>query len=64
MLTPICLELLVATICAWAGLWGCVDELAKLLEKAYQRFLLYLLLLVLPLVVVTVQNHASVCSLL
>lgn len=64
METPICLELLIATICAWAGLWGCLDELLRNIESARIRFFLYLLVLVIPLVVVTVQNHVSVCSLI
>jgi hypothetical protein len=61
---PICLELLVATICAWAGLWGCLDELVQNLQSAKLRFLVYFLVLVIPLVVVTLQNRVSVCSLL
>ena len=61
---PICLELLVATICAWAGLWGCLDELVQNLQSAKWRFLVYFLVLVIPLVVVTLQNRVSVCSLL
>ena len=43
METPICHELLVATICAWAGLWGCLDELVRDIKSARVRFLLYLL---------------------
>jgi hypothetical protein len=61
---PICLELLFATICAWAGLWGCLDELVQNIESAKGRFLVYFLVLVIPLVIVTVQNRVSVCSLL
>ena len=61
---PICLELLVATICAWAGLWGSLDELVQNLQSAKLRFLVYFLVLVIPLVVVTLQNRVSVCSLL
>jgi len=64
METPICHELLVATICAWAGLWGCLDELVRDIKSARVRFLLYLLVLVIPLVIVTVQKHVSVCSLI
>ena len=61
---PVCLELLVATILAWAGLWGCVDELIRQMESVYKRVALYLLLCIVPLLVVTLQNHVSVCSLL
>jgi hypothetical protein len=64
MIQPMCLELLVATILAWAGLWGCVDELIRQIESAYRRVALYLLLCIVPLLVVTLQNHVSVCSLL
>lgn len=61
---PVCLELLVATILAWAGLWGCVDELIRQIDKVYIRVSLYLFLCFVPLLVVTLQNHVSVCSLL
>jgi hypothetical protein len=61
---PVCLELLVVTILAWAGLWGCVDELIRQIESVYKRVTLYLLLCIVPLLVVTLQNHVSVCSLL
>jgi hypothetical protein len=64
METPICLELLPATICAWAGLWGCLDELVRDIKSTRIRFLLYLLVLVIQLVIVTVQKHVSVCSLI
>jgi hypothetical protein len=46
METPICLELLIATICAWAGLCGCLDELARDIKSAKIRFFLYLLVVV------------------
>jgi len=61
---PICLELLFATICAWAGLWGCLDELVHNIESAKIRFFVYFLVLVIPLLVVTLQKRVSVCSLL
>jgi hypothetical protein len=61
---PVCLELLVATILAWAGLWGCMDELIGQIKSVKLRFLIYLLVLVIPLVIVTVQKHVSVCSLI
>ena len=46
METPICLELLIATICAWAGLCGCLDELARDIKSAKICFFLYLLVVV------------------
>jgi hypothetical protein len=61
---PICLELLFATICAWAGLWGCLDELVQNIKNAKGRFFVYFLVLVIPLLIVTLQNRVSVCSLL
>jgi hypothetical protein len=61
---PICLELLFATICAWAGLWGCLDELVQNIKSAKRRFFVYFLVLVIPLVIVTLQNRVSVCSLI
>jgi hypothetical protein len=61
---PVCLELLFATVCAWAGLWGCLDELMQNIKSPAGRFAVYLLVLVIPLVVVTLQNRVSVCSLL
>lgn len=64
MEAPICLELLVATILAWAGLWGFLDELVRNIQSTKLRVLVYLLVCVVPLIVVTVQNHVSVCSLI
>lgn len=64
MEVPICLELLLATICAWAGLWGCLDEIVQNIESARRRFLAYFTVMVIPLLIVTLQNRVSVCSLL
>jgi hypothetical protein len=64
MQPPVCLELLIATIFSWAGLWGCMDELIGQIKSVKLRFLIYLLVLVIPLVIVTVQKHVSVCSLI
>jgi len=64
METPVCFELLFATICAWAGLWGCLDELVQNIESAKRRFFVYFLVLVIPLLIVTLQKRVSVCSLL
>jgi hypothetical protein len=61
---PVCLELLVATILAWAGLWGCVEELMRKIDCVYKRVALYVFLSVVPLAVVTLLNHVSVCALL
>jgi hypothetical protein len=61
---PVCLELLVATICAWAGLWGCLDELVQNIKSARGRVLVFLLVLAAPLLVVTLQSRVSLCSLL
>lgn len=64
MEAPICLELLVATILAWAGLWGCLDELVGNINSTKLRVLAYFLVCIIPLIIVTVQNHVSVCSLI
>lgn len=63
METQICLELLIALICAWSGLWGCLDEFVRNIQSAKTSFFTYLLVLVIQLVTVTVQNHVSVCCL-
>jgi len=62
--TPVCLELLIATIFAWAGVWGCVDEVVQNIKSARLRFLAYFIVMVTPLIIVTLQNRVSVCSLL
>jgi len=41
-----------------------MDELIGQIKSVKLRFLIYLLVLVIPLVIVTVQKHVSVCSLI
>jgi hypothetical protein len=45
-------------------LWGCLDELVQNIKSAKGRFFVYFLVLVIPLLIVTLQNRVSVCSLL
>ena len=61
---PMCLEVLVATILAWAGLWGCVEELMRQIDCVYKRVALYVVLGVMPLVFVVLKDHVSVCVLM
>ena len=60
---PVCLEVLAATIVAWAGVWGCIDELMLKIDNTYVRVALYVLLSVVPLTSVTLLNHVSICTL-
>jgi hypothetical protein len=58
------LDVLFATICAWAGLWGCLDELVQNIKNDRGRYLVFLMVLAAPLLVVTLQSCVSLCSLL
>jgi hypothetical protein len=59
-----CLEVLAATIIAWIGLWGLVDEALQCVTDARIRCCAYASLLVMALVVVGVQKQVTVCGLL
>jgi len=59
-----CLEVLVATIVAWIGLWGLVEELLDPIEDKRLRCLAYSLLLCISLLVAGMQKQVTVCGLL
>jgi hypothetical protein len=59
-----CIEVLIATIFAWIGLWGLVEEaLAPITDKRL-RCLAYSLLLCISLISAGVQKQVTVCGLL
>jgi len=59
-----CLEVLVATIVAWIGLWGLVEELLDPITDKRLRCLAYSLLLCISLLVAGMQKQVTVCGLL
>lgn len=59
-----CLEVLVATIVAWIGLWGLVEELLQPITDKRLRCFAYCLLLCISLLVAAMQKQVTVCGLL
>ena len=59
-----CLEVLVATIVAWIGLWGLVEELLEPITDKRLRCLAYCVLLCISLIVAGLQKQVTVCALL
>jgi hypothetical protein len=64
MFAGICVEVLIATIVAWVGVWGIVDETVQLLESRLLRYCVYALLLCAALLLATLQQGLTVCALL
>lgn len=64
MISGICVEILMATICAWIGLWGIVDEIVHLLESHVLRCCVYAALLCGALILASLQPGLNVCALL
>jgi len=62
--SEMCLEVLVATIVAWIGLWGLVEELLDPITDKRLRCLAYSLLLCISLLVAGMQKQVTVCGLL
>jgi hypothetical protein len=59
-----CLELLIATIVAWIGLWGLVEEALVPITDRGLRCVAYCMLLGIALFAVGVQKQVTVCALL
>ncbi len=59
-----CLELLIATIVAWIGLWGLVEEALAPITDRGLRCVAYSMLLGIALFAVGVQKQVTVCALL
>jgi hypothetical protein len=64
MFAGICVEVLIATIVAWVGVWGIVDETVQLLESRLLRYCVYAVLLCGALLLATLQQGLTVCALL
>jgi hypothetical protein len=59
-----CIEVLLATIIAWIGLWGLVEEILTPITDKRLRCLAYSSLLCISLISVGVQKQVTVCALL
>lgn len=64
MYDGVCLEVLIATIIAWVGVWGMVDETVQCLESRLLRCSVYAVLLCGALLLAALQPGISVCALL
>jgi len=59
----LCLEVLIATVVAWAGVWGIVEEAVDVVESRALRCCLYAALLVGALALAAAQRSVTVCGL-
>ncbi len=64
MFAGVCVEVLIATILAWVGLWGIADELVHLIESRLLRCSVYASLLLGALLLASLQPGLTVCALL
>ena len=64
MFAEVCVEVLVATIVAWVGVWGIADETVQLVESRRVRCCIYAALLGGALLVAGLQRSLTVCALL
>jgi hypothetical protein len=60
----ICLEVLIATIIAWIGIWGLVDEAMCQIQEPKIRCVLYASMLGASLLAAGLQNQITLCGLL
>ncbi len=60
----VCIEVLVATIIAWIGIWGLVDEAMSQIQEPKMRCALYASMLGASLLAAGLQNQITVCGLL
>jgi hypothetical protein len=60
----VCLEVLIATIIAWIGIWGLVDEAMCQIQEPKIRCALYASMLGASLLAAGLQNQITVCGLL
>ena len=64
MSAGLCLEMLLATVIAWVGVWGLVDEEVELVQSRNQRCCIYAALLVGEVSLAAAQCNLTVCALL
>ncbi len=64
MYPGVCVEVLVATVVAWVGVWGIADETVQLVESRRARCCIYAALLGGALLVAGLQRSLTVCALL
>lgn len=64
MSAGLCLEVLIATVVAWVGVWGIVDEAVGLVENKAVRCCLYAALLAGAVALAAAQRSLTVCALL
>ncbi len=64
MFAGMCIEVLLATIIAWVGVWGLADETVQLVESRRLRYCIYACLLGGALLVAGMQRNITVCALL
>jgi hypothetical protein len=64
MFAAVCLEVLLATIVAWVGVWGLVEEMVLLVESRIIRCCMYAILPSSALLLAAVQGSITVCALL
>ncbi len=64
MYPGVCVEVLVATVVAWVGVWGIADETVHLVENRRMRCCIYAALLGGALLVAGLQRSLTVCTLL
>lgn len=58
----LCLEVLTATIIAWIGIWGLIDEFLQCIEDKRHRCFIYAGLFVFALLMVSLQKQMTVCA--
>jgi|Laugresubdmm15sn_1035100.scaffolds.fasta_scaffold00068_18 hypothetical protein len=64
MSAGLCLEMLLATVIAWVGVWGLVDEAVQLVQSRNQRCFIYAMLVIGAVALATAQRSLTVCALL
>ena len=64
MYPGVCVEVLVATVVAWVGVWGIADETVQLVESRRMRCCIYAALLGGALLVAGLQRSLTVYALL
>ena len=60
----LCLEMPIATVVAWVGVWGLVDKAVDLVQSRAKRCCIYGALLAAAVALAAVQRTMTVCALL
>jgi hypothetical protein len=56
--------MLIATVVAWVGVWGLVDEAVELVQSRAKRCCIYAALLAAAVALAAAQRSLTVCALL